>query len=544
MIKFDVLKSKNESIMKVFLFSLFTFIGTLGYSQCSINVYLSVNNATDSSQCDGSITANTIGNSGPLTYTWSCNGCVSFNSPSLSGLCYGANGTLIVTDTAGCTGTAIWNIGLSPCSGFGANVNPSSTSGPNLCDGSILASPFGGTPPYYYAIGNGTVSYGSNNPTNLCAGTYTVNVGDGNGCSFSTVTTVGVDSCAGFLVSFGEISTTDSITCNGSINISPTGGTAPYTYFLNNYQISPNQQNLCFGSSVITVFDANGCSYTSYSNLTLDTTNLGPCSGFSAYATTANASDSLTCDGSMTVIPFNGTAPYSYSFANVGTNVGSTVANLCIGTYVATVVDANGCAASVTGNVLPNNSGTGDTIILNGNISIDSSFIAADSSDWINDCSIYYDSVISGYINSFSAISNDSVIVNWVLGYSNGDSVVVTAVYNLNSGNGTYLLTLLLFCPQKSVPKYLIVNSSYNFELGSILEANKDKLMVYPNPASDFIYLKGINHKTGYKVIDLSGKEILFGKYYHGIDISDLNQGTYLLIVNQKDKQEVLRFTK
>jgi hypothetical protein len=298
---------------------------------------------------------------------------------------------------------------------------------------------------------------------------------------------------------------------------------------------------LCFGTYQVCITDMNGCQVCDSISIS-DSSNV--CQGFYATAQTTNATDSVTCDGSMTVLPYGGTAPFNYVYANAGTTTNALATNLCIGSYTATVVDANGCAASVTGNVLPNNSGTGDTIILNGNIVIDSSFIGADSSDWINDCSILYDSVITAYISGFSSFSNDSVLVNWVLGYSDGDSVVVTAVYNLNSGNGTYLLTLLLFCPQKSVPKFLIANSSYNFELGSILEANKDKLMVYPNPASDLIYLKGINHKTSYKVIDLNGKEILFGKYYHGIDISHLNQGTYLLIVNQKDKQEVLRFTK
>ena len=542
MFKFDVLKTKNESVMKVFLFSLFTLIGTLVYSQCSINVNLSVNNATDSSLCDGSIMAATTGNNGPVTYSWNCNGCVSFNSPNINGLCYGANGTLIVTDTAGCTGTAIWNIGLSPCSGFGANVNPSSTSGPNLCDGSILASPFGGTPPYYYAIGNGTVSYGSNNPTNLCAGTYTVNVGDANGCNFSTTSIVGIDSCAGLSFTFSNVvNATSPSTCDGSVIVTASGGTSPYVYYWNNGMTTANGNNLCFGTYQVCITDMNGCQVCDSISIS-DTLNV--CQGFYAISQTSNTTDSLSCDGSMTVIPFNGTEPYTYSFANAGSNVGSTATNLCVGSYVVTVVDANGCAATLTGSVLPNNSVIGDTIILNGNIIIDSSFIGADSSEWINDCSINYDSVITGYISGFNAISNDSVLVNWILGYNNGDSLLVSAVYNLNSGNGIYLLTLLLYCPQKSVPKFMIVKSVLNFQLGSIMEANKERLVVYPNPALDYIYLKGISSNPNFKIVDLSGKEMLFGRYNQGIDISQLGQGTYLLFINHNDNQEVLSFTK
>jgi hypothetical protein len=244
----------------------------------------------------------------------------------------------------------------------------------------------------------------------------------------------------------------------------------------------------------------------------------------------------------MTANVTGGTQPYIFQW-NTGETTQS-IANLCEGMYVVDITDGNGCTLNLTDVISSNQGNVGDTIVLNGNISIDSSFIGADSSDWINDCSIYYDSVISGYINSFSAISNDSVNVNWVLGYANGDSVVVTAVYNLNSGNGTYLLTLLLYCPQKSVPKYLIVNSEFNFQLSSLMETNYEKLMVYPNPVVDFIFLKGVTSTSSYKILDLSGKKVLSGNYNQRIDASQLGQGTYLLIVSVNNKEEVLRFIK
>lgn len=527
--------------MKKITLFLLLLNGGHGFSQCTINVNINVQNASDSSQCDGSIIATTSGNNGPVTYSWNCNGCVSFNSPSISGLCFGANGTLTVIDTAGCTGTAFWNIGVSPCSGFGANLTTTPASGPNTCDGSILASPFGGTAPYSYAIGNGTVSYGSNNPTNLCAGTYIVNVGDANGCNFSTTSIVGIDSCAGLSSSFSNVTNASSpLICDGSASVNVNGGTAPYTYFWNNAITTANGNNLCSGIYSVCVTDMNGCQVCD-TVVIYDSTNVN-CGGFTASLNLTNVSASGLCDGTMTANVTGGTQPYIFQW-NTGETTQS-IANLCEGMYVVDITDGNGCTLNLTDVISSNQGNVGDTIVLNGNISIDSSFIGADSSDWINDCSIYYDSVISGYINSFSAISNDSVNVNWVLGYANGDSVVVTAVYNLNSGNGTYLLTLLLYCPQKSVPKYLIVNSEFNFQLSSLMETNYEKLMVYPNPVVDFIFLKGVTSTSSYKILDLSGKKVLSGNYNQRIDASQLGQGTYLLIVSVNNKEEVLRFIK
>lgn len=525
--------------MKKITLFLLLLNGGLGFSQCTINVNITVQNASDSSQCDGSIIATTSGNNGPVTYSWNCNGCVSFNSPSISGLCFGANGTLTVIDTAGCTGTAFWNIGVSPCSGFGANLTTTPASGPNTCDGSILASPFGGTAPYYYAIGNGTVSYGSNNPTNLCAGNYTVNVDDANGCSFSTTTNVAIECALSLNINIGAFPSSPSL-CNGVLYTIIDGIVGVPSFAWNNGDSSAVLENLCPGTYQFCVTDGIGCqvcdSITIYDSTTVN------CVGFTANLNITNVSAIGLCDGSIVPSVIGGTAPYIYLWSNGSTT--ATQSNLCTAVYDLTVTDPNGCAASASGYVGNGGANVGDTIVLNGNISIDSSFIGADSSDWINDCSIYYDSVISGYINSFSAISNDSVNVSWVLGYANGDSVVVTAVYNLNSGNGTYLLTLLLYCPQKSVPKYLIVNSEFNFQLSSLMETNYEKLMVYPNPVVDFIFLKGVTSTSSYKILDLSGKKVLTGNYNQRIDASQLGQGTYLLIVSANNKEEVLRFIK
>src|SRR5207244_8374779 len=89
--------------------------------------------------------------------------------------------------------------------------------------------------------------------TNLAAGPYTFTVTDANGCSITVPVTITEPT---------PITATTAVTnvaCNGgatgSVIITPTGGTAPYT-------ITPAQTNLAAGSYTFTVTDANGCSIT------------------------------------------------------------------------------------------------------------------------------------------------------------------------------------------------------------------------------------------------------------------------------------------
>jgi hypothetical protein len=71
-----------------------------------------------------------------------------------------------------------------------------------------------------------------------------------------------------------------------------------------------------------------------------------------------NASDSSTCDGSITVIPIGGTGPFTYTWSCGGgiPNNSNTMNNLCPGVCAVTVSDQNGCTATVTGiiGVAPN----------------------------------------------------------------------------------------------------------------------------------------------------------------------------------------------
>jgi hypothetical protein len=116
--------------------------------------------------------------------------------------------------------------------------------------------------------------------------------------------------------------------CNGSATLTASGGTAPYTYSWPGGSLS----NLCPGTYTGWVTDANGCT-ASYTVTLYDSTGLG----LSCYGTDATCD---SCNGSVSMMAFGGTPPYTYSWPGGG------MTGLCPGSYIGTVTDANGCTAT------------------------------------------------------------------------------------------------------------------------------------------------------------------------------------------------------
>ena len=73
--------------------------------------------------------------------------------------------------------------------------------------------------------------------------------------------------------------------------------------------------------------------------------------------------------------------------------------------------------------------------------------------------------------------------------------------------------------------------ANINCEITSVNNVNKEELIIYPNPAKQFITIK-INSKdyTGeYELINLTGKIILKNNYTNKIDLSEIEPGIYYL---------------
>ncbi len=194
----------------------------------------------------------------------------------------------------------------------------------------------------------------------LVAGNYYVIVNDANNCQFTT-NTVTIDepdlleATAAVTSSFNGFDLSCVGALDGQITVTPTGGTGPFTFRLN--QIPSNTSgetdgiftNLPAGTYTIDVRDVNNCQV-----ITAAVTITPPPALDAVINITSdfNGSD-ISCagqnDGEITATPTGGTGPGTYTFelvnfpGNTSGNVSGTYEGLVAGTYRIRVTDANGC---------------------------------------------------------------------------------------------------------------------------------------------------------------------------------------------------------
>jgi len=140
---------------------------------------------------------------------------------------------------------------------------------------------------------------------------------------------------------------------NGSVTISASGGTSPYTYLWNdaNVQTTETATNLSAGDYQVTVTDDNGCTATATVTILQATTDLA------VNIPEATIVDE-TCgnsNGSATVSGTGGTSPYTYLWNDANAQTTETATNLSAGDYQVTVTDDNGCTATATVTILQAN---------------------------------------------------------------------------------------------------------------------------------------------------------------------------------------------
>jgi hypothetical protein len=228
---------------------------------------------------NGSISASAAGGAGGFTFN--INGGAFQSSGTFSNLGAGSY-TVTAKDANGCTGSANFTlVPINPCAGViitvtGTVTNPSS---PGATNGSIVASATGGAGGFTFNI-NGGAFQGSGTFSNLGAGSYTIVAKDVNGCTGSAIFTLTPPNpCSGVTITVSS-STNPNVPCsasnNGSITITPGGGTGPYTFSLNGgaFQSSNVFNGLASGNFLITARDVNNC--TGSGNAFVGTASEGP----------------------------------------------------------------------------------------------------------------------------------------------------------------------------------------------------------------------------------------------------------------------------
>lgn len=304
-----------------------TIANSTGPTLTATTVTASCNNA------NGSITANSTGGVPPLLY--SINGTTYQAANMFTGLVAGSY-TVYVKDANNCITTVTATItatggptvtGISAASSCAANT------------GTITATGSGGSGALQYSI-NGVTFQASTLFTGLAPNSYTLYVRDASGCMGAAI--VVVTALAGPLVS----TTTTPTGCNqtnGIITANGTGGTAPYTYSIDNgvtYQGSNSFTGLGVGVYTVIIKDANGCTSTSNANLNnVAGLNLN-------VVNTSSACFSST--GSVSATGTGGAAPLQYSINGVTYQASGIFSGLTGGTYTVYVKDANGCIVNKT----------------------------------------------------------------------------------------------------------------------------------------------------------------------------------------------------
>lgn len=126
---------------------------------------------------------------------------------------------------------------------------------------------------------------------------------------------------------------------NGSVNLSVTGGTQPYTYLWDNGATTEDLNGLTANTYSVTITDANGC-------LTTASAAANEPAALAASITPTNVSCFGGNDGAADLTVSGGTTPYSYLWSTFATT--EDLLSLSAGNYVVIVTDAKGCQKITT----------------------------------------------------------------------------------------------------------------------------------------------------------------------------------------------------
>ena len=161
---------------------------------------------------------------------------------------------------------------LTACSTCSTTVsvtsNPVTCPGGNNGSASVVAG--GGTPPYTYQWSTGATTASI---SGLAAGTYTVTVRDQNGTGCATTASVTIAAPTAWNVTSVVIPASVQGANDGSIDITVSGATPPYTYTWSNNATTQDLVNIPGGNYSVTIRDSRGC--TTVRNFTVGSNGCG-----------------------------------------------------------------------------------------------------------------------------------------------------------------------------------------------------------------------------------------------------------------------------
>ncbi len=268
---------------------------------------------------------------GPFTYIWSSSAATT-QSVNLPAGVY----TVSAADASLCNQTATFTINEP------SDILITETHTNLDCfgdtDGDIVLTPSGGTGPNYSYAWSPNVS--SNNLASLlAAGVYDITVTDQANCTKAITITL-IEPAQPLTINIQSSNVSCFGANDGSITLTTSGATAPYSYSWNpNVSATNTASNLSPALYSITVTDLNGCSLVPTVNISEPNQPL----------TLTPVQTDLSCfqsnDGIASVNVTGGSFPYLYVWSP-GSSVTNSASGLAAGNYSVTVTDNNGCTNS------------------------------------------------------------------------------------------------------------------------------------------------------------------------------------------------------
>ena len=277
----------------------------------------------------GSATAVVSGGTPEYNYSWNTtpvqNVQTAVNVPA-------GTYVVVVTDAHGCTTSASATIAQPPLLEVSSNASDATCGG---LGGNVTANVSGGTgtPSYSWVTSSG-LTYSSARLSNVAPSTYYLTVTDYNGCTATSMATVGVHGSISARIEVVSLPGCGTNVTSGRLQAVAVSGISPFTYIWNNGTTDAIASNLQAGSYNVTLTDYWGCTANASASIeqlndleiTVSGTNVS-CYGYN--------------DATAMVVALRGEPPYTYEWNNGDQS--AMLQNIFAGNYTVTVTDANMC---------------------------------------------------------------------------------------------------------------------------------------------------------------------------------------------------------
>ncbi|MFN5181933.1 MAG: gliding motility-associated C-terminal domain-containing protein, partial [Bacteroidota bacterium] len=418
---------------------------------------------------NGFIDATTSGGVAPYTYQWS-NGATTEDQSGLTAGTY----SVTITDAAGCVFNSNFLI-YQPPSPLSISNNATNISCFGFNNGSIDITVAGGYGQYMYFWSNGS---NIEDQTQLSAGTYSVTIEDYNGCTITNNAII--IEPQPISTSFNVITTPCVNDSTGAIDLTVTGGTAPYSYSWSNGIIVEDPNGMVPGNYQVTITDINEC---------IDTSQIILPSSLATSITSQNTPSQTVCQNGnfspIDIIANGGTLSYQWYSNTFPTFTGAVaISGANSSNYIpdASVAGTNYYFCLVTGGCGSDTSLPSGPFIVNPLLSPSVSIIASS------------DSICSGNTVVFTATptnggSNPSY--QWQINGSNAggnsDSLITTG---LNNGD---VINLIMTSSENCITNSSAASNNITMNVSSLTAIASENLLAQTICLNDTLLPLSIN---------------------------------------------------